>query len=117
MSKRGLVLVALLACLALIAVLPIGAGGAKEGGKEGAASDTVPKPGSTIRLLCWEGYEFPDQFKAFEKKYGVTISPTFISSNDEIFAKLKAGDEYDIVTPIQAQINQLVENKLIQPID
>ncbi len=25
------------------------------------------------------GYEFPDQFKAFEKKYKVTINPTFIS--------------------------------------
>ncbi len=114
MSKKSVILVSLLLSLALIGVLPLAAGG---GPGETTAGGTVPKPGSSIRLLCWEGYEFPDQFKAFEKKYGVTISPTFISSNDEIFAKLKAGDEYDIVTPIQAQINQLVENKLLQPID
>jgi spermidine/putrescine-binding protein len=74
MSKKGFIFVSLLVCLALIAVLPLGAGGAKEG----PAGGTIPKPGSSIRLLCWEGYEFPDQFKAFEKKYGVTINPTFI---------------------------------------
>jgi spermidine/putrescine-binding protein len=113
MRRKGIVLVIILACVTLIGAASLWAAG----GKEGTPGGTVPKPGSSIRLLCWEGYEFPDQFKAFAEKYKVTINPTFISSNDEIFAKLKAGDEYDIVTPIQAQINQLVENKLVQPID
>jgi len=75
------------------------------------------KIGGTIRILCWEGYHFPKAFEEFKKKYGVTISPTFISSNDEIFAKLKAGAEYDIVTPNQANIEQLVVNNLVRPID
>jgi spermidine/putrescine-binding protein len=82
-----------------------------------AAKKKAGQISGAIRLLCWEGYEFPDTYKAFAQKNKVTINPTFISSNDEIFAKLKAGDEYDIVTPIQAYIYPLVEHKLLQPID
>jgi spermidine/putrescine-binding protein len=82
-----------------------------------AKKKAAGKISGSIRLLCWEGYEFPDGFKSFAAKYKVTIDPTFIGSNDEIFAKLKAGDEYDIVTPIQAYIYPLVEHKLLQPID
>lgn len=71
----------------------------------------------SIRMLCWQGYEFPRSFAEFSKKYGVSVDPTFLSSNDEIFAKLKAGEEYDIITPNQANIEQLVVNNLLQPID
>ena len=84
--------------------------------KSGGASKEGEISGS-IRLLCWEGYEFPQTFETFAQTHNVTIDPTFISSNDEIFAKLKAGDEYDIVTPIQAYIYPLVEHDLLQPID
>ncbi len=75
------------------------------------------KISGSIRILCWEGYDFPKSFGEFEKEKGVSVDPTYISSNDEIFAKLKAGAEYDIVTPNQANIQQLVVNDLLQPID
>ena len=78
MRRKGFILVSVFACFALIGVFHLGAGGPP--GE--AAGGTIPKPGSSIRLLCWEGYEFPDQFKAFAEKYKVTINPTFISSND-----------------------------------
>jgi len=83
-----------------------------------AAETTVAKKlGGSIRLLCWEGYEFPETFPKWAEENGVTIDPTFIASNEEIFSKLKAGDQYDIVTPIQAYIKPLMDNKLIQAID
>jgi len=75
------------------------------------------KVGGTVRLLCWDGYQYTDAFKDWAAKNNVTIDATMISDNNEIFAKLKAGDKYDIVTPIQANIQQLFENDLIAPID
>jgi len=80
-------------------------------------SGVTAKIGGTIKILCWEGYEFPEAFKEFKEKYGVKIEPTYIASNDEIFAKLKAGAEYDIVTPNQANVEQLVVNDLVRPLD
>ena len=71
----------------------------------------------SIRMLCWEGYDFPQSFAKFEDRTGVSVDPTYISSNDEIFSKLKAGAEYDIITPNQANLEQLVMNDLLQPID
>jgi len=70
-----------------------------------------------IRMLGWEGYDYPKTFADFSDKYGVNITMTYISSNDEIFAKLKAGAEYDIITPNQANVEQLVVNDLLQVID
>ena len=91
----------------LLGILSVYAGGGKE---EGEIS-------GSIRILCWEGYDFPKSFAEFEKEYGVTVDPTYISSNDEIFSKLKAGAEYDIITPNQANVGQLVVNGLLQVID
>jgi spermidine/putrescine-binding protein len=70
-----------------------------------------------IRMLGWEGYDYPKTFAEFGKEHGVNVTMTYISSNDEIFAKLKAGAEYDIVTPNQANIEQLVVNDLLQEVD
>ena len=75
------------------------------------------KLSGTIRMLGWEGYDFPKTFAKFAKENGVTVTMTYIASNDEIFAKLKAGAEYDIITPNQANVEQLVVNNLLQPID
>jgi spermidine/putrescine-binding protein len=96
-------------CLSLlILAASIYAGGGPE--EEGKLS-------GSIRILCWQGYEFPKTFAEFAKKNGVTVDATFLSSNDEIFSKLKAGAEYDIITPNQANLEQLVVNDLLQTID
>jgi len=105
LKKRKLLIIISLALCVLVSSFALGVSFAKG------------KISGSIRILCWEGYEFAEAFKGFREKYGVTIDPTYIASNDEIFAKLKAGAEYDIVTPNQANIEQLVVNDLLQPID
>ncbi|UCB46812.1 MAG: extracellular solute-binding protein [Spirochaetota bacterium] len=87
-----------------------------------SVSFAVDKPeegelSGTIRMIGWEGYDFPRTFAEFGESNGVTVTMTYIASNDEIFAKLKAGAEYDIATPNQANVEQLVVNDLLQPID
>jgi spermidine/putrescine-binding protein len=75
------------------------------------------KVGGNLRLLGWDGYQFDAQFKDWAEKNNVTIDVTFLTTNDEIFAKLKAGDKYDIITPNQAYLEQLYLNNLLTPID
>jgi spermidine/putrescine-binding protein len=107
MRRRKMVFLAIFCVLALsIAFSAMARGGKEEGGISG-----------TIRMLGWEGYDFPKTFAEFGEEHGVTVSMTYISSNDEIFAKLKAGAEYDIITPNQANVEQLVVNDLLQEID
>jgi spermidine/putrescine transport system substrate-binding protein len=72
----------------------------------------------TVRLLCWQGYDDAKAAKPLTST-GVKIAPTYITNNDEIVAKLRAGgvDSFDIVTPYFGYIGPLVEANLLQPID
>jgi len=110
MSKKKILIIAvsILCILTFVFTFSAFATGKKE---------EAGKISGSIRLLGWEGYDFPKSFGEFEKEYGVSVDPTYISSNDEIYAKLKAGAEYDIITPNQANVEQLVVNDLLQPID
>ena len=109
MSRKkllGLSVAAFISLALIISFSAWAAGKAREGEISG-----------TIRMIGWEGYDFPRTFAEFGEKHGVTVTMTYISSNDEIFAKLKAGAEYDVATPNQANVEQLVVNDLLQPID
>ena len=75
------------------------------------------KVGGSLRMLAWDGYQFEAQFKDWAEKNNVTIDVTFLTSNDEIFAKLKAGDKYDIITPNQAYLELYYLNDMLAPID
>jgi spermidine/putrescine transport system substrate-binding protein len=108
-GSRYLRTILVVICLVL-AVMYVSAGGTKEPKEPGKLS-------GSIRILCWQGYEFPKTFQEFAEKNGITVDATFLSSNDEIFSKLKAGAQYDIVTPNQANLEQLVVNDLLQPVD
>ena len=52
-------------------------------------------------MLCWEGYDFPDQFQDLKTERNFEVSGTYIGNNDEIFTKIKAGGygTYDVTTP------------------
>ncbi len=68
-----------------------------------------------IKIIGWEGYDLPLQ--PLVDKYDIEVKPTYISNNDEIFTKLKAGAIHDILTPNHSIVPQLIENDLIIPID
>jgi spermidine/putrescine-binding protein len=108
-SKKTLVGALSVICVVLLIVTVSAVAGKKQEGEGGLRG--------SIRMLCWEGYDFPQSFAKFEERTGVSGDPTYISSNDEIFSKLKAGGEYDIITPNQANVEQLVLNDLLQEVD
>jgi putative spermidine/putrescine transport system substrate-binding protein/spermidine/putrescine transport system substrate-binding protein len=81
--------------------------------------ETGPKEKITLTMLVWEGYTEDEWVIPFEEKYGVEIAPTYVGSNDEMFAKMKAGDGagYDLITPNIGQMFQFQEAGLLLPID
>jgi len=58
------------------------------------------KDDKTLYLYNWTYYT-PDQvLKEFEQEFGVTVKVDSYASNEEMYAKLKAGAKgYDIVFP------------------
>lgn len=88
----------------------------------GAAGLSMRRPGraeSTLRLLCWPGYDDGDATEGFRKATGFDVEADTIGANDEIFTFLRAGGvgTYDVVTPGNGVVQALADAKLIQPID
>jgi spermidine/putrescine-binding protein len=72
-----------------------------------------------LRIMVWDGYDDAEALDGFTKKTGIEIRTTYIASNDELFAKLKAAGPgaYDLVTPYMGFIKRLYEAGLLAPID
>ena len=75
--------------------------------------------GGTLTMLCWQGYDGPNANKPFVEQTGIEINATYLGSNDEIFATLRAGGlgKIDIVTPYHGYVKNLYEADLLQEID
>jgi spermidine/putrescine-binding protein len=84
-----------------------------------ASNDPARFKGQTLNLLVWEGYAEPAFTKGFEEKYGVTVKAAYLSSNDELIAKLTGGggDVYDIISPSADIVSVLIQGNLVHPID
>ncbi len=73
-------------------------------------------PSQTLQLYTWDTYEAPEIFAAFEKKTGIRVVATLFYSNDDLEAKLKAGGQYDLITPSGNYISRFANAKLLQPL-
>ncbi|MBY0558481.1 extracellular solute-binding protein [Hyphomicrobium sp.] len=94
-----------------------GAAGLGLVGAAGLRSGTA-SAATALKYLGWEGY---DSFLAagdFGKSDGLTLQKTFISSADEVIAKLRLGSsQLDICTPYFIHDGFLAEQGMLEPID
>ncbi len=74
-------------------------------------------PSKVLRVVTWSGY-FSDAIVAeFTKKTGIEVEFSYISSNEELFSKLKAGASgYDLIQPSDYMVEQMIKLSMIQPI-
>lgn len=71
-----------------------------------------------LRILTWESYAEDAWIKPFEEGHDVTVSRTYVGSNDEYMAKLAAGGgEYDIVTIVSSLAERAINAGFVEPID
>jgi spermidine/putrescine-binding protein len=80
----------------------------------------VPTASGNVDFLSWEGYDIPDQLKAWREANGVEVKPTYIANHDEIQAKLLAGgggQGYDIITYYQGYRSLYSDLDILEPLD
>ena len=105
MKKSIRVSVALLAGLALLLLA-----GSLVGCKKGA--------GKTLYLYNWTYYTPDSVIEKFEKEYGVKVVYDDYASNEDMYAKLKAGGSgYDIVIPSGDYVSIMKGQEMLEEID
>lgn len=98
--------------LALSGALSLGAAtGLRAGPAAAKASD--------VAWLTWENLAYDKYIGKFIADTGIQIRKGFIGSDDEQFAKIRAGgaDSFDLITPGLDKVEIYVASKLLQAID
>ncbi len=81
----------------------------------GCAKSTDEK---TLYLFNWTYYTPDSVIQQFEQEFGVTVKVDSYASNEEMFAKLKAGASgYDIVVPSQDYVSIMINEGMLREID
>ena len=72
-----------------------------------------------IRWYTWSTYYDPDWFTAFNEQTGIQEVPGFGTSNDQQFAKMKAGGsrEWDLFSIENVMCPLYIKEGLVQPLD
>ncbi|MEU5976567.1 spermidine/putrescine ABC transporter substrate-binding protein [Streptomyces sp. NPDC047315] len=105
--SRGAIAVSVATVTALVAT---GCGGSDAGSASGG--------GKKLNVYAWAG-EIPDSVvKKFEQDTGIDVTLDTFDSNETMTAKLSSGSAgYDLVEPSQYSVQQLIGQKLIEPLD
>lgn len=73
---------------------------------------------NTLYLYNWTYYTPDDVLRAFEKEFNCTVKLDCYPSNEEMYAKLRAGAKgYDIVVPSQDYASIMIAQGMLQPLD
>jgi len=82
------------------------------------ASGLAPEQNATLKIFNWVAYLNPKIMKDFGKKHNCKVELTTFNNMDEAMAKLRTGQlEFDVFFPTIDVMGQLVEGKLIQPLN
>ena len=81
-------------------------------------SGLPPEQGATLRIFNWVAYLNPQIMKDFGKKFNCKVELTTFENMDVAMAKLRSGQlNFDVFFPTIDVMGQLVEGKMIQPIN
>ncbi|MFK0206441.1 PotD/PotF family extracellular solute-binding protein [Agrobacterium sp. NPDC090283] len=72
----------------------------------------------TVTLATWPNYQNQKNLDAFTEKTGVTVNVAIFGSNEEMMAKMQAGDAgFDVVVPTNYAIQPYAASELIEELD
>jgi spermidine/putrescine transport system substrate-binding protein len=87
-------------------------------GNKAIASGLKPEQGATLQVYNWVAYINDQCLKDFEKKYNCKVQLTTFNTMSEAMSKLRSGQlNFDVFFPTVDQMGNLVEGKLIQPLN
>lgn len=110
MKKVRLITLVLVVVMAASMLTACGGSG-NETTKDGYAKE--------IYLYNWSEYMLQEVLDGFEAEYGIKVIETTFESNDEMLAKLLAGNngQYDIAVPSNFYIEAMLDNNLLEELD
>lgn len=74
--------------------------------------------GKTLYLYNWTYYTPDEVLRNFEKEFNCTVKTDSYASNEEMYAKLKAGAKgYDIVVPSQDYVSIMIAQGMLKELD
>jgi putative spermidine/putrescine transport system substrate-binding protein/spermidine/putrescine transport system substrate-binding protein len=79
----------------------------------------APKASGVINMISWEGYDFPEQMKAWREGNQIEVQATYMGSHDDIQAKILGGggEGLDLITYGSSYKELYRELKILTPID
>ena len=74
--------------------------------------------GSRLNFYNWDTYVGETTLKDFQAVSGVDVNMSLFSTNDELFAKLRAGNPgYDVIVPSNEFVTQMSDAGMLAPLD
>lgn len=71
-----------------------------------------------VVLYNWDSYIDPQTIPAFQQETGIRVRYDLFASNDELFAKLRAGNPgYDVVFPSNDWVARMIAADMLMPLD
>ena len=82
------------------------------------ASGLKPEENATLKVYNWTAYMNQACINNFQKKYNCKVEWTSFNTITDAISKIKSGEaDYDVFVPTPDNLGQLVETKLIQPLN
>ena len=106
--NRAFVPVAVIVCLALVAV---GVYGIRE------KANARPFEGETLYVYNWGEYTGEESIPMFEEATGAKVVMENFDSNEQMYIKVANGEAYDILVPSDYMIQRLIEEDYLQKLD
>ena len=71
-----------------------------------------------LKVCVWSNYFSDAVIREFEKETGIPVELSWITSNEELLAKIKAGaGDFDVVQPSDYMVRQMAALNLLAPLD
>ena len=87
----------------------------------GAALPWRPAHAASTEILwsTWNNLGLPEYIDPFTKATGIKVDQSYITTDDEQFAKFKAGGaaDVDVFVPGQWEMSRYIASNLVQPLD
>lgn len=118
---RKVIASVLVGTMALTCLTGCGSTSGDAGESTDSAEDDADGNGYADKLYLynWSEYMTQEVKDGFYEEYGIEVVETTYESNEELFAKLTAGDptDYDVIVPTNFFVGALIESDLLEPFD
>ncbi|MBU3077935.1 ABC transporter substrate-binding protein [Sphingomonas quercus] len=75
-------------------------------------------PGKSLNFYNWDTYIGATTLKDFKAATGINVNMSLFANNDELFAKLRGGNQgYDVIVPTNDFVQRMIQADMLLPLD